>query len=106
MEFEILSIEEQKNNEEAKNMLIPGKYYDFKPAVIATGIPIGGPNVCKPTELTFDKGWYLGFQKGKHIFQGKPVNDPRSIDNLRECYFVVDFTGGSAVTVSDNQSHK
>ncbi len=93
-------------NEQAIEDLIPGKYYNFKPAVEATGIPTGGPGVCAPQMLNFKRGWYMGYSNGNHVFQEKPVDDPRNIDKrLRQCYFHVAFIGGSKCEVDQNQRH-
>lgn len=119
-----LSPEQEKIDEQAVAHLVRGKYYDFEPAVEATGIPTGGPNTCPKSELekvlTFSRGWYVGYVNKKHVFQGKPINDPRTIpvpagyedafdtdeivDKLRDCYFHVAFLGGSAAILSGNQS--
>ena len=104
MQFEKHTDEENALNEQAAKVLVPGKYYTFEPAVKATGIPIGGPNVCKPQVLPFIRGWYMGYQNEQHVFQGKPDPDPRKInDKLRECYYHVDFTGGSKYSLDQNQ---
>ena len=87
--------------------LKPGKHYIFDPPVEATGWAVGGMGVCKPQDLQFRRGFFLGMRDGLHVFQGKPVDDPRPIsDKLRECYFRVEFTGGSSITLDSHQEHK
>jgi hypothetical protein len=61
-------------------------------------------------EVQFQTGWYLGYEGGNHVFQGKPINDGRIIpvpkgyendddivERLRECYFHVLFIGGGSI---------
>jgi len=100
--------------------LIRGKYYRFEPPVTATAVPVGGPNTCALAECTFERGWYIGFVDGNHVFQNKPVNDQREIpvphgyenapnldevrERLRESYFHVQFTGGSMTVLDENQT--
>lgn len=106
-----MSLEDKERNAAAVLDLVRGGTYRFTPPVEATGIPTGGPEVHEATMLTFVEGWYIGFIDGNHVFQGKPTDDPRSIptprgyesapnlreikDQLRECYFLVSFIGGS-----------
>lgn len=108
-------------NSSAANELVRGMYYRFDPPVTATGFPTGERRVCLQRELQFNRGWYIGFVDGKHVFQGKPLNDPRTmmapqgyeshpdlaaiLEQLRECYFHVLFVGGSAATLDADQSH-
>ncbi len=123
-----LSPVQERINEQATAHLVRGKYYDFEPPVEATGVPTGGPNTCPKSELekvlTFPRGWYIGYVDKKHVFQGKPANDPRTIpvpagyghenmdeqeiaklvEPLRDCYFHVAFLGGSAAIMSGNQN--
>jgi len=99
-DIEALTPDQQAKNEAAASKLVPGTYYRFDPPVTATAIPTGGAKVTEPLEVQFETGWYLGFVEGKHVFQGKPINDPRIIpvpkgyedspnivERLRESYF-------------------
>ncbi|OGZ28871.1 MAG: hypothetical protein A2562_00730 [Candidatus Nealsonbacteria bacterium RIFOXYD1_FULL_39_11] len=101
--------------------LVPGKYYRFAPPIMATAVPVGGPNVCKLEECEFDRGWYIGLVNGNHVFQGKPVNDERIIptppgyqdvpnlneilEQLRDSYFHVLFIDGSQAVLDTDQGH-
>jgi len=112
--------EQAIKNVAAKQVLERGKYYRFNPSVMATGVPIGGPSVCPLEMCTFDRGWYVGFNEGVHVFQGKPINDQRIIpvpkgyenvwdldeimERLRECYFHCLFIGGSIAIPDTDQS--
>lgn len=97
MQFPRLNKQERATNKEAATALTPGTTYRFEPPVTASGIPVEGPKVCASEELTFARGWYIGFREERHVFQGKPIEDTRLIDDgLRECYFHVDFVGGSS----------
>ena len=118
-----MTLEQIAMNRAAQQDLIRGKYYRFDPPVTATGVPTGGPNTCALEEVQFDRGWYLGLVDRNHVFQGKPINDPRVIpvpsgyedapsldqilEQLRDCYFYVVFIGRNAsVAVFDpDQSH-
>lgn len=116
-----LAAQQAVDNEHAQGMLERGRYYHFSPPVVATAVPTGGPNTCSLAECAFDRGWYLGFVDGNHVFQGKPVNDARVIlipegfekapnlaeirDDLRESYFHVLFIGGSNAQLDEDQSH-
>ena len=117
MIFSTLSPAAAAVNAAAAAVLEPGKYYRFNPPVVATAIPTGGPGVCDAQDAQFERGWYLGFINNRHTFQGKPVNDRRRIatpaghdasvvKQLRESYFHVDFVGGSAAAVDEDQSHR
>lgn len=90
-------------NRAAVQDLVRGKYYRFDPPVTSIGFPVGGPGVCAEQEMEFVRGWYIGFVKDKHVFQGKPINDQRDMlsDDLRECYFHVLFIGGSKAIPDD-----
>jgi len=105
---------------------IPGKHYDFKPAVVSLGIPTRGKSVFVRAEadkqLRFTRGWYVGIVKGFHMFEGTPENDPRqihlprahhikhmtaeTIENtlkpLRRCFFFVSLTEKIGLSVSEN----
>lgn len=102
-----MTAEQAKNNAEAAKVLQKGKYYRFSPAAKAGAVPTGGPSVCSIMDCTFDRGWYVGFVDGNHMFQGKPINDVRRIDErLRESYFAVLFINGGVVAcVDSDQSH-
>jgi len=118
---DVMTAEQVVANNAAQNHLIRGKYYRFDPPVTATAIPTGGPNTCALEECEFDRGWYIGLVDGNHVFQGKPVNDQRTIpvprgyenmldlddllDRLRDSYFLAQFTGGSAAVLDADQSH-
>lgn len=96
-------------NSAAAQMLERGKWYRFDPPAKSTAIPTGGPTVCELEECTFERGWYIGFVDGVHMFQGRPANDTRkipvpecrrgwpkqsqddAIDQLRSSYFGVLF---------------
>ena len=108
-------------NTAAQQELVRGKYYRFDPPVKATAVPTGGLDTCALQECTFERGWYIGFVEGNHVFQGKPVNDQRVIptppgyeeapnldgilQQLRDSYFHVLFIGGSVAVLDPNQSH-
>ena len=97
--------EECLANANAAKDLTPGLHYRFDPAVEATGIPTGGPEAFAPRQFHFSRGWYLGFQDGNHVFQGKPDEKPKDIDpRLLECYFHVLFIGGVSCTPDPDQS--
>jgi hypothetical protein len=114
-----MSTEQVARNILAQHDLIRGKYYRFNPPVRAGAIPTGGPRVCAIVECEFDRGWYIGFVDGKHVFQGKPVNDAREIkvpsifrdtpdpewlkERLRASYFHILFIGGSQAILDPNQ---
>ncbi|MCH8748392.1 hypothetical protein IH781_01440 [Patescibacteria group bacterium] len=114
-----MDIAQQSANEAAQQDLIRGKYYRFDPPVSATGFPTGGSNVCEESELEFSRGWYIGFSRDQHIFQGTPINDHRVIpvpkryentantddivERLRVCYFHILFIGGSKAILDENQ---
>lgn len=120
-ECDAMTPDERIKNSAAQENLVPGKYYRFDPSVTATAAPTGGPNTCALEECTFERGWYIGFVKDKHVFQGKPVNDRRVIptpqgyedapnldeilEQLRDSYFHVLFIGGSAAILDVNQNH-
>lgn len=113
--------EEVAANEAAVGHLTRGKFYRFDPPVKGSAIPTGGPTVCPLQESTFDRGWYIGFIEGNHVFQGKPINDQREIavpkeyehsldledilDKLRDSYFCALFIGGSVAVLDLDQSH-
>lgn len=121
-EVDEMTEEQAVANEAARQDLVPGQYYRFDPPVKATAVPTGGPSVCALEECTFDRGWYLGFKEGKHLFQGKPTNDQRVIpiprdykeapnpdeirEKLRESYFHILFIGGSQAKLDSDQSHR
>jgi len=112
-----MSTEQVALNTATQADLIRGKHYRFEPPVIATAIPTGGQNTCRLEECTFERGYYIGFIRENHVFQGKPVNDTRVIpiphgyenvqnlseilENLRESYFHVLFIGGSTATLDE-----
>lgn len=109
-DVEALTPDQRAKNKAAASELVPGTYYRFDPAVTATAIPTGGPAVTEPMEVQFETGWYLGFIDEKHVFQGKPVNDPRIIpipkgygdspdivERLRESYFHTLFVDGGSI---------
>ena len=124
-----LTEEQVRIDQQAIAHLVRGRYYDFEPAIEATGIPTGGKDVCPRLELekilTFSRGWYIGYVNNRHVFQSYPVNDQREIPvpsgydhedmddediaelvaPLRACYFHVAFLGGSAAVLSSDQSH-
>ncbi|MDP2815440.1 MAG: hypothetical protein Q8O19_02040, partial [Rectinemataceae bacterium] len=113
-------------NAAACQHLVRGKYYRFDPPVKATAIPTGGQNTCAVVECEFDRGWYIGFIDGNHVFQGKPVNDQRVIpvpagyeeaadygmdvdeivEELRESYFHILFIGSCQAVLDADQSHR
>jgi hypothetical protein len=123
-----LTPQQEEIDRQATAYLVRGKYYDFNPPVEATGIPTGGKNTCPRLELekvlTFSRGYYLGYSNKRHVFQGRPINDPRIIpvpagyghegmepeeieelvNPLRSCYFHVAFLGGSVASLSGDQS--
>ncbi|MEK7574633.1 MAG: hypothetical protein AAB511_00170 [Patescibacteria group bacterium] len=106
-------------NSAAQQELTHGKYYRFQPPVTATAVPTGGPDTCELAECAFERGWYIGLVEGKHVFQGKPINDQRVIPTpagyeeapnldeilnaLRASYFHVLFIGGSLAVLDENQ---
>ena len=108
-------------NTAAQQDLVRGKYYRFDPPIKATAIPTVGPRTCALAECDFERGWYIGFVEGNHVFQGKPVKDQRVItvpqgyedapnldeilEQLRESYFHVLFIGGSVAIPDPDQSH-
>lgn len=114
--------EEVAANEAAAKTLVRGQYYRFKEPVTATAIPTGGITTCALEECEFERGWYIGFVDGQHIFQGKPINDQRIIpvpkgyersiildlekimQLLRESYFPVLFTGGPVAILDSDQN--
>lgn len=114
--------EEVAANEAAVRYLTRGKFYRFYPPAEGSAIPTGGPTVCPLQDCTFDRGWYIGFIEGNHVFQGKPINDQREIavpkgyeyamdlekimDMLRDSYFCTLFIGGSEVVLDPDQSHQ
>lgn len=116
-----MTAEQTVVNNSAQQNLVRGKYYRFEPPVTATAVPTGGPNTCALEECTFERGWYIGFVEGNHVFQGKPVNDQRVIptpqgyedapnldevlEQLRDSYFHVLFIGGSAAVLDADQNH-
>lgn len=105
--LDTLTPEQEKANKAATEILTPGKHYIFDPPVVATAIPVSGKDSWQPREMSFNRGWYLGFVKGKHVFQGKPLENPADIPlNLRESYFHVDFIGGSACLPDSDQTGK
>ncbi len=115
-----MTAQEATQNVNAQLILERGRYYRFSPPVTATAVPTGGPNTCPLADCLFDRGWYLGFVDGSHVFQGKPVNDIRVIpipagyehapdqsqilENLRESYFHILFIGGSTVQLDRDQT--
>ena len=121
MQFPMIDAEQVLTNTAAQQNLIRGKYYRFDPPVKATAVPTGGPNTCALGECGFNRGWYIGFVEGNHVFQGKPVNDRRVIptpqgyedapnldgvlEQLRDSYFHVLFIGGSQAALDSDQSH-
>ncbi len=116
-----MTLKQFVDNNVAQHNLVRGKYYRFEPPVTATAVPTGGPNTCAVEECTFERGWYIGFVEGNHVFQGKPVNDQRVIptpqgyedapnldevlEQLRDSYFHVLFIGGSAAVLDADQNH-
>ena len=97
-----LTPEQTRANEEAAKVLKPGLYYQFSPLVKATGISIKG--TWKPCELSFSRGYYIGYRDGQHVFQGKPVVRPSEIpEDQALCFFHVDFIGGASCTTDRNQ---
>ena len=109
-------------NNAAAEVLERGKWYRFDPLAKTTAIPTGGPNTCALEQCTFNRGWYIGFVDGNHMFQGRPVNDARKIpvprgyedapnlddilEQLRDSYFGVLFVGqGVAAFVDADQTH-
>ncbi len=110
---EDFSHEQRTVNEAACQHLVRGGTYRFDPPVNATAIPTGGSSTCPLADVDFDEGWYIGFVNGAHVFQGKPINDPRTIpvpkgyedasdldevlDALRDSYFHVALIGGRSV---------
>ncbi len=108
-------------NNAAQQDLVRGKHYRFFPPVTAGAVPTGGPDTCALEECTFERGWYIGFVDGNHVFQGKPVNDQRVIpvpqgyedapnldeilEQLRDSYFHVLFIGGSMAVLDTDQRH-
>lgn len=114
--------EQAAANEAAVKELVRGKWYRFDPPAQAGAIPTGGPGVCAIEQCTFDRGWYIGFAHGNHMFQSKPINDTRKIpvprgyettfdldgllEQLRDSYFGVLFVGqGVAAFVDPDQTH-
>ncbi len=116
-----MSTEQATANNMAQQVLTRGKYYRFLPPITATAVPVGGPNTCALEECIFERGWYLGYVDGNHVFQGKPVNDQRVIptpagceeipnldevlEQLRDSYFHVLFIGGNKAILDTNQNH-
>ena len=116
-----MTSEQVAMNKTASSDLVRGSYYRFDPPIKATGIPTGGPRTCALAEVEFDRGWYIGFADGNHLFQGKPINDCRTIatppgyesalnleeviEKLRECYFHVLFIGGVTASLDNDQRH-
>ena len=70
-----LTPEQVRNNQQAGRHLVQGRYYLFNPPITATAIPVAGPEVCAQIDCLFHRGWYLGERDGKHVFQGRPIND-------------------------------
>jgi hypothetical protein len=69
---------------------LPNTTYVFKPPISADGIPNHSPRLCKVQVLNFNRGFYLGFIEGNHVFMGTPFLDPRQLpDDKRECFFYV-----------------
>jgi len=69
---------------------VPNTTYVFDPPVIADGIPNHEPRLCGVQSLRFNRGLYLGFLKGNHVFLGNPILDPRQLPtDKRECFFYV-----------------
>ena len=98
--------EQVATNNSAQKSLIRGKYYSFEPPVEATAVPVAGSNVCTLQECKFDRGWYIGLIRENHVFQGRPVNDQRTIlEQFRESFFHVVFVGGSRVTLDPEQGN-
>jgi hypothetical protein len=105
-------------NNAAAQVLQRGKWYRFDPPAQAGAIPTGGPNTCGVELCTFDRGWYIGFVDGNHMFQGKPINDtrtipvprgyehtPKIVDKLRDSYFGVLFVDkGVVASVAPKQT--
>ena len=98
--------------------LVMGSYYLFDPPIKAVGIPTGGPDTCKIEECTFNRGWYIGLERGKQVFSGKPINDHRTVrkpkgwphskgllEQLRECRFHILLTSRTKVIVDTNQKN-
>ena len=91
-------------NQAAAEVLIPGKHYTFLPAIKATAISVAGPQAWPSQEMTFNRGYYLGFKNDMHVFQGKPIMRPAEIPaNLAESYFHVLFIGGVTCDLDPNQ---
>jgi len=96
--------EQALRNRQACQRLERGKYYQFNPPITAGGVPTGGARVHAVVDLSFDRGWYIGFVEGNHVFQGTPIDDPRPInDSVRSCYFHVLFIGGVEIELDPNQ---
>ncbi len=91
--------EEIVRNEEARKVLKPGKFYKFHPPVSATSIPARNEGYSKERMATFDRGLYLGFRDGVHVFSGKPLGPKKP----PECFFHVFFTGGSFAILDYDQ---
>jgi hypothetical protein len=69
---------------------VPGTTYVFDPPVQADGIPKHQPRLCEVQPLRFNRGLYLGYTKGNHVFMGTPILDPRGLpQDKRECFFYV-----------------
>ena len=109
MKTDRLSKEEQNLNEEACKTLVRGRFYKFDPPIEARGFLIGGQATTDPPLLKFDRGWYLAFTSGSHVFQGKPVIDKdivRPINNKNsEYYFHVVFIGDVKAELDEDQNY-
>ena len=91
-DIDSLTPAQRAKNEAACNELVPGATYAFLPPVVTTAVPADKSPVVH--EVCFSVGWYLGFVRGNHVFQGRPDSSCAGPD-LRECFFHVAFVGGS-----------
>ncbi|MCL5795531.1 MAG: hypothetical protein M1338_04190 [Patescibacteria group bacterium] len=117
--FDRISITPQQRtvNRAAEDLLVVNSYYCFDPPITATGRSVRGADFCPSTLCTFKTAQYLGKREGLYIFQGIPIDDKRQINippgyedidqeeinkRFRRCFFRVEFTGGSKITLIDN----